>query len=385
MQRSYSKPDVLGPVIVQEHRNCDTGVLTYSVNQQTYTKKAYGELIRSEIKNFHKRRAAGEVLPPQSYLRWDYTLDRDVASTNVRCCAVGAKLSSVTGILMAARPRLILSGNWVAPSTIPGPWDGVNSDALMISAMADILPDLDALTTAIEARKTIEMVVKARHDAKDLIQEALRGGKHTVKAAANAWMAWRYGWEQLGRDVQNCYDFLKVPYTHLVVTGQSGRSTTGSSSESILFYQDAYRKINETTEFSWDHSVRARVVAKWQARTLNAIADPAISLWETIPYSFVADWFVNVGDCLAAWKVRNNISSVYPSYGVKSTLKCTNSWVQTPNCTGGSGSASASCQEVHTTRTRSPASLPSLIPSFDVNITSKRAIDAAAMLAKRIL
>jgi hypothetical protein len=187
---------------------------------------------------------------------------------------------------------ILWDGSAGRPDTSHDVWEGVNTDALIIAAMADILPSLDALTTAVEARQTIKMVVNARSEAKRLIREALRGGKHTVKAASDAWLAWRYGWEQLGRDVANCYDLIKEPTMPLVVTGQAGESR--SSSETIPAKSGGtaeYWNPTYSVAITRDTSIRARVIAKWRVETLNAIADPAITAWETVPYSFVADWF----------------------------------------------------------------------------------------------
>lgn len=325
------------------------------------------------------------MLPLNYYNRWDYEMSRELASGVATCDCGGGKVQTAT------------MSNWLAPvssyldplnpsNLIPDPWDGVNTDALIIAAMADILPDLDALTTAVEARHTIRMVKNARRDAKDLITTALRGGKHTVKAASDAWLAWRYGWEQLGRDVQNCYEFLKDPYMPIIVTGQSGDGAT--STESLPEGDQEYWEHGAHYYGSVTHdvSVRARVIVRWQGQTLSALADPAISFWESVPYSFVADWFVNVGDVLGAWKVRNSVSSIYASLGSKVTSVseshrdfteglCNN--IALPS--GGSVG-----REKFTWKQRVPASIPSLVPSFDVNLTSKRIADAAALLSKRI-
>jgi len=336
--------------------------------------------------NYHSRVKSGAMLPLNYYNRWDYEMSRDLVSGTAVCDCGGGKVHTA------------VMTNWLGPvsnyldpenlsNKIPNPWDGVNTDALILAAMADILPDLDALTTAIEARQTIRMVVNARRDAKKLILEALRGGKHTAKAAADAWLAWRYGWEQLGRDIENCYELLKEPYMSLVVTGQSGEDV--SRSEDLPEGDQQYWEhgAHYYGDLTHDISVRARVIAKWRGQTLSALADPAISFWETVPYSFVADWFVNVGDVLGAWKVRNSVSSIYASLGHKTTSVAFSHRDFTEglcdNITVPSGGSVS--REKFTWKQRFPASIPSLVPSFTVRLTSKRIADAAALLSKRIL
>lgn len=380
--RDYSRPDTMHPISVVLWD--DEGITTpYYVATERLASRQTGHYTGARTPHYVKVRKEGKMLPLNSYSRSDYRATTHVGSRTWENLETGhggmnPQVSYLTWLMLSESE---------ATESLDGldPFEGVNTDALVIAAMADILPDLDALTTAVEMRQTVDMVVNVRNDARRLIQTALRGGKHTVKAASDAWLAWRYGWEQLGRDVANCYDLLKDPITHLVVTGQSGLSKTSSPSRSgIIRGARAEGHFDLSYQANIDHSVRARVIARWDSRTLNAIADPAITMWETIPYSFVADWFVNVGDVLAAWKVQNNCSTIAASLGWKSTIDV----LTTERCVPSadfSHSGQWGWSESYRSRGRVPVSIPSLVPSFTVNLTSKRIIDAAALLSKRIL
>jgi hypothetical protein len=231
------------------------------------------------------------------------------------------------------------------------------------------------------------MVLNARSDAKRLIRQALRGGLYTVKAASDAWMAWRYGWQQLGRDVANVYDFITKPITSYVVEGRSGTSIDGSFTyiDGLTWQSVALDLIHV---YDYDISYRANVVGVMKAETLNYLANPAITAWETVPYSFVADWFINVGDVLGAWKAKASFSRFHCSLGRKLSLTVDG---YTQNIRQGSSAAFTgqsggwSSTERYESRTRVPASMPSLVPSISVDLNSKRILDAAAICAKRIL
>jgi hypothetical protein len=125
-----------------------------------------------------------------------------------------------------------------------------------------------------------------------------------------------------------------------------------------------------------------------RCETMNFVADPAISAWESVPFSFVADWFVNIGDVLGAWTVVRSLSRLYTSLGSKGDLVIRGS---VPAVTAGSNSqyigqsGSALSREWYNVRDRIPGYVPYLIPSIAVNLTSKRIADAAALLSKRIL
>lgn len=342
-------------------------------------RKSYGEKTGVNTPNFAKVVDQDGILPLNAYNRWDVVSQRSPVRANL---AHTDEYGTAT-LSFSSMPSWRLASASQRLTNVPNPFDGVNTDALVLAAMADILPNLDALTTALEARQTLQMVLGARTDAKQLIREALRGGKHTVKAASNAWLAWRYGWEQLGRDVANVAELLRNPIMPIVVTGQSGRSVENSTTYDELVYLDSITEHWESGSFDLEGSVRARVLAKWSARTLNAIADPAISAWETVPYSFVADWFINVGDVLAAWKVKASTDALYASLGSKFTLTH-NSQREITTVNGWSGSCVSTASEVFTQKWRAPTGIPSLVPAVTVNLTSKRIIDAAALLSKRI-
>ena len=338
---------------------------------------------------YHQRVKAGEILPLNAYKRWDYRFSAnpgtytiyDTQTCNGQPVAVTVPYQ---GLVMAPHFWNTSADNLIG---IPDPFEGVNTDALLIAAMADMLPDLDALTTALEARKTMDMVVHARRDAKRLIREALRGGFHTVKAASDAWLAWRYGWQQLGRDIENVHGLLLKPIQALVVEGRSGESSVDS-----YIVENPYSWSSTNGNFTYsinvDASVRANAVGLLKGETLNLIANPAISTWEIVPYSFVADWFVNVGDVLKAWKVRASLARLYLSLGSKMTITCEGSMVVEGDGTDPATSATVDAitsMERYSSRERIPASSPSLVPSFNVRLTSPRILDTAALLAKRIL
>jgi hypothetical protein len=230
------------------------------------------------------------------------------------------------------------------------------------------------------------MVKKVRGDAKDLIREALRGGKHTVKAAADAWLAWRYGWQQLGYDVANVYDFVSKPISSLVVEGRAGSSDTGSLSESHSYSWQSSSFTN-FHEHNYDISYNANVVGILYGDTVNMVVNPFTTAWEIVPYSFVADWFVNVGDVLASWEARLRLKRLYCSLGRKLTITTAGRVIGVGPGTSSSftgQSWSGVSQERYESRERIPTGVPSKVPSITVNLTSKRILDAAALLAKRI-
>lgn len=357
-------------------------VIPHTQNFSTsIVRQALGSLSRVETQDYHKRQKAGELLPLNAYTRWDYRNDRPFLPYQIECCA----FSGYRSIGGCERQNTTASRTLCPddPSfTSPVSWDGIDTNALVIAAMADVLPGLDALTTAVESKQTWDMIKNVRRDAKDLISEALRGGKHTVKAASDAWLAWRYGWQQLGYDCKNIADFVKRPLTGLRVTGQSGESSSWSDESSGMISASTHAIDTYEDRVDWDISYRARVVAQYRLDTLNYVADVPLTLWEKIPYSFVADWFVNIGDVLAAWKLRRVTSGIVCSVGTRSMAERLHTYHR--SSAGCTVNFAAPYRETLEMKTRVPHGIPNLIPSINVNLTGPRITDVAALLAKRI-
>jgi len=388
--RSFNQPDTVQQ-LGWDPASCNGSEISFTVDAKTDYVTAYkrGGKTGANTPKYYSRLKTGELLPLNAYHRWDAEGQRQGGYGCTYECTNPTNPTGLTNDNPMIGFRLhdmSLEGPITLPTELPT-WDSVNTDALVIAAMANTLPDLDVLTTVLEQGKTIDMVLNARRDAKNLIRQALRGGMHTVKAASDAWMTWRYGWQQLGRDIANIADFINKPITNLVIEGRSGTSDAGSFTyiDGTTWQSVGFDHIHV---YDYDISYRANVVGILRVETLNYIANPAISAWETVPYSFVADWFVNIGDVLSAWSAKAYFDRFYCSLGRKLDLTVTG---YTQNIREGSNerytsqSGGGSSHERYSSRTRVPTGMPSLVPSISVELTSPRILDAAAMLAKRIL
>jgi hypothetical protein len=285
---------------------------------------------------------------------------------------------------------------------IPGVYlDGGNPftepdwDALLVRALAGLNPEFDLLTTLAEAHQTVDLVVKARRNAKDLVVSALRGGRYTAKAASDAWLAWRYGWEQLGRDITSIHGLINEPLRPEIISASAGVSSSEERPLESTDTQDCtwvfgpgpnYLHWDLSSSAQVDESYRARVDAKVDSRTLNALADIPLTAWELVPYSFVADWFVNVGAVLGAWKVLRSFTNIVTSVSSKREIVVYSGESVRQSGPGMyNASGYGSSHEKYVARLRSKGWIPSLVPSITVHLTSERILDAAALMAKRIL
>jgi hypothetical protein len=377
--RTFDEPDTTFPFHTEVTNSLCKVV--YDFESAALLRRKRGGKVGANTPNYYGVLKVGDILPLNSYKRWDYTFEAYPGQRtwqNLAKPCWGGSNSLYTYV------PLWVIGEIPGPSMcINDPFEGVDTMLLLTKALADIAPDLDILTTAAEAAKTGQMVLEARDTAKRLITQARRGGFHTAKAAANAWLQWRYGWQTLGYDLAAIYNLVKEPFNHLIVTGQAGESVTTPLSGAGIRGERTEGHYAYTYEGQIDTSLRARITAKWTGHTVNVLADPLVTAWELVPYSWVADWFVSVGDTLRAWSVLAKVTDVHASLGWHTTAQAEIQEHCVP-AAGWSHDGQWSWSERFESKGRYPVSIPFIVPSITVNLTTPRLLDVAALCAKRI-
>lgn len=145
--------------------------------------------------------------------------------------------------------------------------------------------------------------------------------KDLVKKASNAHLVWKFGVVPFTRDALNIMNLASTVDAHL----QKLRAKTTSASDSWavastqdnskwesaegsislyngqIFYKDLYERYVGARMFfrarlTYNTSDAVRTSLLWDATGFRNIASTA---WDLIPWSFVIDWFVSVGDFLS--------------------------------------------------------------------------------------
>lgn len=389
--RSFNQPVVRYPAVFTGEQCAPLPDVQYVYNNVPIEFRL-GSYTADTTERFHARKASGELLPYKAYRRFDFHFESDVGyvsnETKVSCSGTPTWLLSRADVISG--PHLFTTeGVPVNRENLwENPFDLVDCEVLAIEALASIAPDLDALTSLLEAHKTVAMILQARKRAKRLISEALKGGKRTAQAAAEAWLEWRYGWRILHYDMKAAEKALKEPILPRIITGSSGESFTQSLVRTDLQgYNGPERTQVRTVNIAEDVSIRVHAAVKVKHSTLNVLMDVPTTAWELVPFSFVADWFVSVGDCLAAWSVLRKAENTTMSLGYKRTMQIqarneSSPGYDTTNYRNGSGFASS--RERYEDKVRIPIGVPSLIPQARVRLTSANILDAAALCKTRI-
>lgn len=147
-------------------------------------------------------------------------------------------------------------------------------------------------------RETLKLVRSVRGMPKDLIKRAAKayqrsGPKGVARAVGGKWLEYQYGWKPL---MQSVYDTaLKViqePNHMLEIRGR-GNATSTKSLDSTA----AGVPYSSTAELSNRCEFKCKFFLPTLAQTVSEFTslNPVSLAWELIPYSFVVDWFVDIG------------------------------------------------------------------------------------------
>lgn len=165
-----------------------------------------------------------------------------------------------------------------------------------------------------EGGQTIKMIrnmMNVRKMMKEVVTQVVKGkkfrsrsrGQNRLDYVTSKWLEYRYGWLPF---VNSTYEILKtlskkVDGGLFVARGRSVHSDLATTSTGSGSYYDPKQTRTHNLRF------RTEIVAQFRLPETRQIYDwttlnPATIAWELTPLSFVADWFVNVGETLSLWE-----------------------------------------------------------------------------------
>lgn len=118
------------------------------------------------------------------------------------------------------------------------------------------------------------------------------------RAFANNYLEFHFGWSPLVQDIGNSIEILTQGIPNYRIRGKASRTTPTTYSVGSAPV-DKQRHLMTS-----GYTILARVeVADPNARLASQMGfvNPAVVAWELVPFSFVVDWFVNVGDVLSSY------------------------------------------------------------------------------------
>lgn len=154
------------------------------------------------------------------------------------------------------------------------------------------------------------------------------------KDFANVWLEYHFGWEPIVRDIYSAIDFLQKPIPLGKVSAFGKRVPLSVGSVQSEFSGNYFGTSAQTTNVNnlkgW---IGAQVGGDVLITNPNlylanrlGITNPALIAWELVPYSFVVDWFLNIGDFLKSFSDGLGISVTNPFTAWKAVVSSA-TWV----------------------------------------------------------
>lgn len=204
------------------------------------------------------------------------------------------------------------------------------------------------------------------------------------KTAADLWVELQYGWKPLLSDIKGGAEFLSntlnVPVVRTYRVRQKKNLSYPASAGGSKNYADRSGSVSRG-------QIIARISEKDVAK-LSGLLDPLQVAWELLPWSFVADWFMPIGDYLQARNFVRGITGEFVTT-IYEVEKC--SWRGPQDVHNGtldsvSKMSNATSTYVYVTRTVSSAiSVP--FPNFrklDEVASWSRCANAIALITQQV-
>lgn len=198
-----------------------------------------------------------------------------------------------------------------------------------------------------------------------------------------AYLGYRYGWGPLLRDCKSLAALLesleerKVKRYVRTARGQTMTryGSTGGVQGGCFFY-----RLNTTDDVKV--SIHGFVAADVSIPSLQF--NPIVTAWEKVPFSFLVDWIVNVGQTLGALSLLAVSEQYVAAKGFSVDLKRTTSLtLEAPNENFAGGTMYRYTEAAGTMTRREPCGIP-LLPRFKFNVKDVRKImDLLALFVTR--
>lgn len=230
---------------------------------------------------------------------------------------------------------------------------------------------------------------------------ALKGGRAKGMSPHERWLEYRYGWIPLLSDIKGSLEYLhekavaKQFYSVVKSTHEEYETVVSTLTDdgNVTRAGTSFRVSTRRTA-----SITRKGIVTYRFRITNpnlaqnhqlGIDNPALVAWELVPFSFVADWFVNVGDVLGQIGAFSGKECVDASVGLQYSELSKKTTTNVATATG---------QSTYFVKDWAPATLTAefreykrsvlngfqtTTPSIRVKLGTERMLDAVSLLKQR--
>lgn len=298
-------------------------------------------------------------------------------------------------------------GTNLCPSFLPLPFVNVNRLIQLASAQARSNVDASkatALVTIAEAQKTYASVQAILQRAISIARAirkadlAFLAGQLKPKEIEDRYMEYRYAIRPLVADLNNvCKAWNESRHSRTRLTARGRAQDSGSVSDAFI---DTTRfgstDLTCSRQSNINVEVRCGILYDVDTSALSKLQtwggmDIASSAWELVPFSFIIDWFCNVGTVVSAWQpkpfARELASWTTVTTTVTQTSRVTGvsprpNVIANQESRGRTSSGSGCVTQTYVDKVRSPG-LPKVnYPQVDINLDFFKILDLVSILRK---
>lgn len=280
-----------------------------------YANRLVNGMIDTNAPGFKRRSAAGELVNNPMW-KFIYSLKEQPLNVHMGGCPVYNEYE----MWECFPPAFMLTTPY--STSIDSFFLPFNSESIIAQtkAWADVdVSEIQGLASLGEMPETLKMLVDLLRTALELTIAAKSGNLKVLRRAAkklvsvdglsDVWLLYRYGIRPLMADIRNVLSAVKKDLEKSLRYTSRGKFDTGLLVSEREFCSQptgnlarwpvwkvktgTRRVFRAGVLFEIDQSIDA-MSALW------GLDSPIESAWELIPFSFILDWFVNVGDCLGA-------------------------------------------------------------------------------------
>lgn len=346
-----------------------------SATSTSYDEDTRWQMEGLDTPNFHSRKKRGELLPYTPY-------------KNFRTSG-----GNSAGAMWYRHKTSNSGGGWCEPGNpIPNTWTMTDAkfctysqaQSLVNNQVENLLDQaasaiysknsMDGLTFAAELTKTLQLFAQFPKRLIEFLKPGMRGGLPIT------WLEYRYGWRILWYDIQSFLRAhkrigdLRTRFTERV--GYNDVQPPSIVSTNINDLNILFGRYDITTQVTY--SRRGTITVDTEG--INPFqAQPLVTAWELIPYSFIIDWVIGIGDYLSAASAQLAITGYAGASSVKARITKTIKVTTTSINSSYNGEYWQYGDSVSEIIVRVPAVFK-LHPSINIDLDSQKLIDLIFLL-----
>lgn len=286
------------------------------------------------------------------------------------------------------------SNDWYYPS-VPAINDSIVAEAITAAWAKVSANDAEVLVQIAEFHKTVSSLVTIFKHVMRIINNVRKlrikelAGEISPKEVAQRYMECRYALRPLMYDVKGTIDAVYGGRPITRQTFREFRSEIAHATESnvVLLYSSGNFQIRGSTDATRSLEVRSGVLTQLehlQSLATWGVLEPFQSAWELVPFSFIIDWFWNVGKIIASWAPKIGFKALASWVVVEDITTLTSTAETAEDLTSYSYiktySRTGQYSKVIRNKYRLPHPDRPILPHFDLNINMWKTLDLGIIL-----